>query len=343
MIYLIKSAAYDNLGGYIDLLKIGYTEDSRKDSRLSQYRLHNPSCKVLFEIPKFDSGVEKKIQYYFRNLRYQDYGREWFIFSQDIIDFFENINDIDVYNLPNSPSSGGRENYWKYFKIIKKCVNMINDISDKKREEYISEIIDKLGSNTAEESVLEYIENDYGADVVNRYLTIEKNRKTGIYTSDKVVNLEVSKFLEGYEKISTIYDRLRFFCEYSMSQDAREIALAQIPDSDNVKSYYLALGPTKMKALSYNITLIRKELGIVTFSQELLSRTVYSEFKVGEKYLLSSLKEKLGNLYTSISYTKTPKALDILEYFEVKEFMTTAIIDEKKKRVRGYELIEKLQ
>ena len=39
-------------------------------------------------------------------------------------------------------------------------------------------------------------------------------------------------------------------------------------------------------------------------------------------------------------YDKTPKATDLFEFFEIKEYMTT---DPKtKKRIRGYRLIKKL-
>jgi hypothetical protein len=50
MIYLIKSAGYDENENLIHLLKIGYTEDNNKDKRFQLYKLHNPTCKVLYEI-----------------------------------------------------------------------------------------------------------------------------------------------------------------------------------------------------------------------------------------------------------------------------------------------------
>lgn len=69
--------------------------------------------------------------------------------------------------------------------------------------------------------------------------------------------------------------------------------------------------------------------------------TITLNFNSGEKYSLANLKEKLGELYSSINYTATPKANDILNYFEVKEYMTTETIEGKKKRVRGYELLSR--
>ena len=85
----------------------------------------------------------------------------------------------------------------------------------------------------------------------------------------------------------------------------------------------------------------KRELGIVTFSPELLNNTIHQNFNPGEKYSLSNLKVKLGDLYSSISYTAVPKANDILNYFEVKEYKSTEVVDGEKKRVRGYELLSR--
>ena len=160
-------------------------------------------------------------------------------------------------------------------------------------------------------------------------------------TPDDIVNRDVTRFFCIYDTYTTIHDKLKMLCEYPVSKEVIDIVLGQIADSDEVKSYYLSLGPTKLKALSYNSHKIKKELGIVTFSLELLNNTITLNFNLGEKYTLANLKAKLGDLYEKISYTAVPKANDILNYFEVKEYMTTEVIDGKKKRVRGYELLKR--
>lgn len=161
-------------------------------------------------------------------------------------------------------------------------------------------------------------------------------------TKDDIVNRDVTRFLCIYETLTTIYDKLKLLCEYPVSKEAIQIVLGQIADSDEVKSYYLALGSQRLRALSYSVTKIKRELGIVTFSSELLNNTIALNFNPGEKYTLANLKVKLGNLYNSINYDATPKANDILEYFEVKSI----VIYEKKedgtrKQIRGYELLKR--
>ena len=158
-------------------------------------------------------------------------------------------------------------------------------------------------------------------------------------TPDDFVTKEVSLFLRQYESLTTIHDKLQILCEYDLSESACEIILGQIPDSDEVKSYYTALSPEKLRSLSYNTHKIKKELKIVTFNIDLLINTIYTNFKIGDKLLLSEIKDKLSDLYKSINYTKTPKASDLLIYFNINSYTSTVIIGGKKKRAVGYELI----
>ena len=158
-------------------------------------------------------------------------------------------------------------------------------------------------------------------------------------TPDDIVNRKVSEFMDIYFKKTTIFEKLKLLCESGLSQDALNIFLSQLQDGDDVKSYYTVLGPEQLKTLSYNTSKIKKALGIVTFSDEVLYDSIYSDFKVGGKYLLSDIKDKLRDIYSSINYSATPKARDIEKYFDVRESTMRTIIDGEKKTVRFYELL----
>ena len=160
-------------------------------------------------------------------------------------------------------------------------------------------------------------------------------------TPDDIINRDVTRFLCIYDTLTTMLEKFKMLCEYPVSKEVIQIVLDQIADSDEIKSYYLLLGPDRLKKLHYNITNIRRELGIVTFSPELLNNTIHQNFNPGEKYTLANLKAKLGDLYSSISYTAVPKANDILEYFEVKEVQNTMLVDGVKKRIRSYTLLKR--
>ena len=244
----------------------------------------------------------------------------------------------ELDKLPNNPTRGDS----RVLKGKYKAKEIISYLFDTKEEinNYLSMLMDKLGDTISYTTALDYISQDSTIDQekLKNYYEIKRRSNTGIYTEDKELNLEVSNFLFEYESKKTLYDKLRLLCEYDMSNEARDIVLAQIPDSDEIKSYYITLGPNKLYKLGYNVTRIKKELGIATFSPELLISTIYRNFNVGDKLFLSDIKTKLSSLYSSINYKAFPKATDLLNYFSVKEFMKSIVIDGKKKRVSGYEL-----
>ena len=337
MIYLIKSAGYDENENLIRLLKIGYTEDSRKDIRFMAYKLHNPTCKILYEVPNLSEDIEKRVQYKFRDLLYSEYGREWFYYNDDIINFFRDIDKVDLESLPKNPIRGSKE----FKKIKNECREVLSYFfNTRNTEEYLENIISEVKDQLSKDYVIEYLRKDpnVGNERVDKYFEVLRCRETGIYCEDNdIVNQEVSEFLRIYISLNTMKDKLKLLCEYGLSSDAIDIVLGQIADSDEIKSYYTTLGPDRLRALSYSKTFIKKELNIVTFSQDLLEKSMYLEFKEGDKLSLVDIKTKLTNIYDSISYDRKAKATDLENYFEVKK----CTINFPDKRVNGLEIIKK--
>ena len=142
-------------------------------------------------------------------------------------------------------------------------------------------------------------------------------------STEDLINQEVSSVLYEFEQKTTYYDKMKLLCNTNLSKEALELILAQISEEDDIKSHFLALGPEKIKALGYNMTKIRRELGIVIFNKELLINTIFTNFNVGDKLNQIDIKQKLFDLYTSISYTATPKATDLGNYFEIKKCKVT--------------------
>ena len=338
MIYLIETTYYNkDTKEVLDLLKIGYTEDSKKDKRFMAYRMHNPGHKLLYEVLGYDEDIEKRIQYKFRGLKYNGYGNEWFYYSEDIINFFKDIDNIDLESLPKSP----RRREIEFTNLKNEVIEIIKYLFLTKTEylDYLENLITTLGDKFCVSSVLDYIKTDplVDRDLYSKYLEIVKSRETGIYCKDDIVNQEVSEFLKVYTGLNTIYDKLKLLCEYGLSQDAIQIVLGQIADSDEIKSYYTTLGSQRLKGMGYHVTKIKRSLGIITFSQELLESSIYSEFKIGDKITLADIKLKLEYLYKSINYDAAPKAKDLENYFEVKN----SSIYENGKKVKCYIIIKK--
>ena len=224
------------------------------------------------------------------------------------------------------------------------------------RDDYVSvdsEIVEDKFSKMRKE-ILRPVENDLvmvneirafriqQIDYKDRFAVFSTIENKFDVNNSTLISQQISNFFNIYDQFNTIHDKLRYLCEFSktVSNDLLDAILAQLSDKDDVKSYFTTLGPDRLYELGYNITKIKKDLNIITFSPELLVNSIYSNFHVGDKYLLSDIKDKLANLYNSINYRKTPKAIDLSGFFEVKTiFLYNVLSDGTKKRAKGYELI----
>lgn len=148
----------------------------------------------------------------------------------------------------------------------------------------------------------------------------------------------VRKIFKELSTKRTLSSRLKFLCE--IQDDNIPIVVNSMPDSDPVKYFYQALGPERCKANSYSSRRISTEIRVKSFSKEDISKEIYQEFQVGIKISKSEVKRKLGAIYLRLGYNKTPKAVDIKDYFDTKR----AIISDatKTKRLEAYKLLRRL-
>ena len=353
MLYLLKSAEYgiDKNGkeGFFFSLKIGYTEheedDLIKNRRLSAYFAHHKSVKLLAVIPNGTEQHEKRLHQRFK--KYLWNGNEWYYYNQEIVDYFKSLTAEDLEKLPNLNNKTKLHNFKKLINTdlrndLKYLISFLFD-NEEDCENYMYILLNVFERKITLESAINYIKNNKLVDQqkLNHYLTVVNNFKTNRFSENEELNEKVVNFYNTYNSYTTMRDKLRYLCEYSKSanKESMDAILSQIPDSDGVKSYYLALGPQRLYELGYNVTRIKKELGILTFSPELLIDTIYSNFHIGDRIYFCDLKTKLMEIYNSINYKKTPKATDIIDFFGIREFKTNGIINGVKKRIRGYELI----
>ena len=154
------------------------------------------------------------------------------------------------------------------------------------------------------------------------------------------IEFQVTKFFEVYDSLTHTSDRLKLLCEIPATSDAIKVILAQLPNTNRVKSLYLIAGPDRCKAVGYRLCDIEKEIGVKFFSKGNLQDEIYQEFSEGEKVLKSAAKDRLKEVYQRLNYQKTPKATDLKNFFEIKDYMITDPVS--KKRVAGYELLRRL-
>ena len=276
-------------------------------------------------------------------------GDEWYNYDQEIIDYFRTITLEDLDNLPFPPNS--RIHTGLARSIVSKFLNYSNPtlISNRKEEldTYINRMISDIGKEImSEDKIWEYLRNDKNIDnkQLDNYFTFLKNFEEGNFSEDPKINKEVILFFNNYDQLTQKRSKLKYLCECGLSRLAIDIILSQIPDSDEIKSYYLSLSPKRLKELGYNISKMNKELGIIAFSEQLLEDEIYKNFKIGDKLLLSEIKDKLTNIYKTINYKKTPRATDLSDYFDIKEILIPIIdLNGSKRRGRGYELLLNLK
>ena len=269
MIYLIESSGYSvddkDTINYFRLLKIGYTEDNCRDGRFTAYKLHNPTYRVLCEVPGLTEGDEKNVQYKFRKYLYSEYGMEWFEYNKEIVDFFSDSNVIEnIKSLPKCPVLEHRE-LTKLKQYVKTILGILKGIDKSIDIKYLyKEVFNRKLRSI--DLVYEFLELSIDKNILDKCKYLLECRETGVYCENPEDNREVSEFLEQYQKLGTFKAKLRYLCEFGFNDEVVSIILDQIGEHDNIKSYYLALGPEKLRALGYNKTYIEKELGVVTFS-----------------------------------------------------------------------------
>ena len=347
MIYLLKSIECEKLGNEeyrtFFVLKIGYTDDEntdlKKNKRLNMYFAHHRSIELLYIIPNGTEEQEKKLHYKFRSFRW-DNSSEWYIYDQSIIDYFKSVTLEELDKLPSNPDVRSAK-FFNTRKELRKILQYVYS-SDNEIDDVILKLASILGDDWNVESSINYLK-EQGVDF-SKYYEVKNNTETGKFCNDDIVNQEVADFLRGYQTLTRRGDKLRMLCEIDMSKEAKDLILNQLADSDQVKSYYINLGPERIKQLGYNVTKMNKELGIVVFSPELLKEKIYSEFIIGDKINLSDIKKKLTDIYNEINYKATPKAKDLEEFFVVKNIVNYEKKDDgTRKQIKGYELIKKLK
>ena len=320
MIYLILSPAFidkdDISKGYIPLLKIGYTKEESKKSRFDAYITENPTMKILYLIENGDMIDELNLHNHFKHLKTK-YGREWFKYDPEILDFFEthktkeSLEELDVVI---SKSNSIKINKLKSDVGI---ISKVNQIIGQIFVLYYSDIIDiserkRLYNKTVNLLLLNY--SDLDNYTIRHYPLVTLDKLTS------VLDVNVNTHLDTIYSIKDITERYKFLC--SLEESTALSCLPHLPES--FVNYYTVLGPERMRALRYNATDMKREYEGIIGNQEINIRDyIIPAFTVGSVYSKAEVKKKLGEIYASAGYSKTPRAVDLGDYFVIKNCMIT--------------------
>ena len=76
-----------------------------------------------------------------------------------------------------------------------------------------------------------------------------------------------------------------------------------------------------------------------TLNLEVNKNQIYNLFEIGKRYTLKDIKLSLGSLYRINNISKTPKAKDLEEYFNVTEVKIYDPVT--KKQSKGYLIVSR--
>lgn len=314
MLYLIKSAGYSSDGKYIDLLKIGYASSIK--NRLSAYYLHNPTC-ILLNTIDGEREDETRIHKHFRKYKYLEYGNEWFLYNEDIVNFFNSNPDLDELedseSLLNSELLKLLEKLCNRYFLQKVYVPEIKNFNkyEKIREQAKIDIEAEFKKSVYDENSL-YIKFQQVFNIDED----ELEQLCNDYTGDSEIDSYIDKFFE----ISTRFcERLKYLCNLSLDEDRRWLLLSRLPAL--YAKYFYVLGSEKCWSFGYRRAYLEKEYRKVLKNRDLsdiIEKKIYSVFSIGDKISKARIKSMLKNIYDSIGYGNTPKASDLNKYFELK-------------------------
>ena len=160
---------------------------------------------------------------------------------------------------------------------------------------------------------------------------------SALKSSEDVEITKMSRFIMTLQDTKILFSkRLQLLCENEFYSEEEKKYIAE-KVSDRFNKYYNILGPERLKAAGYSTDILSREISDLLVSKDSIRERILSTFKVGEKYKKSDIKPRLQEIYTELGLSKTAKAIDLEEYYELKNIK----INDPTTKVRdhGYEIL----
>ena len=149
---------------------------------------------------------------------------------------------------------------------------------------------------------------------------------------DKIVN----DFLNNhFYKTNIFEEKMKMYCEFmdTYKNDPYIFNTIFHKVDPKFKTYYDLYGTLGCNSVSFRESLLKNRVLNDINSSNLRDKLI-SCFRVGSRYSLKDLKFNLGLIYKDLGITKTPKATELENYFNISETMITDSVT--KKRNKGY-------
>ena len=241
----------------------------------------------------------------------------------------ETIELIDLYKKGNDTQKQVYVQKLKDSIKVSKYENDFVSISKKTGEPVYNSLIE-----IANERAWEVAQVDY-QDKINVTKSISKE---GYISSeyydedDKIVN----NFLGNKFYSTNIFEeKMKMYCEFMDKYSNNKYIFDSIIHKvdPKFKTYYDLFGTLGCKAVRYEESSLKSKISNNLKCSDLKNELI-SHFKIQSKYTLKDIKAVLNCIYTNLGITKTPKASELENYFDLKLVLVQDSLSGK--RSKGY-------
>ena len=242
------------------------------------------------------------------------------------------------------------ENFIKYQESKRKDTQNLLDLYDTASEEQRSVYVKKLEdsilvSNYSRDFVS--ISSSTGAPVYNTLIEIADQRAWDVTQKDYQDTLTVTKAITSLENLDTVVSeyrdenelilkdfldnyfyatynfslKLKFYCEFRDKYKDNPVIMEGLlhrVNNPKIPQFYNYFGTSGCKAHEYREGELDKIWRDSTKSDK-LAFEIYSTFKEGDRYSKADIKEILRGIYQKLSLSRSPKASDLKDYFELSK------------------------
>ena len=273
-------------------------------------------------------------------------------------------NLIIFYKLLRGENIEDRESFDKKQEERKRATKELLDLYDKgndtQKKEYIKKLRDGIEVSNYKDDFVS-ISKVTGKPVYNALIEIANERSWEVSQVDYQDQINVTRSLieEGYTQQNFIYEedkilkdfldnkfyntgvfreKMKLFCEFMDKYKNNKYILDSIIHKvdPKFKKYYDLYGTQGCRANSYKEAYLKQRISDNMKGNNIKDKLV-EKFEIGHRYTLKNIKNSLKLLYSNLGISKTPKASDLKEYFNVSEVMVTD--KDTCKRGKGYEIL----
>ena len=272
MIYLLQDCYKDDKGEYHDVLKIGFSKDSFSRNRQNQYNTHNFGYKFLGE----REGSCELENYLHKLLKKYNLSREWFRYSQEVIDKFWKVSEEDILDF----SSQDELNEYIRSYILNHLVPSVNKL----KKLYLNQILHEIS------------EKDIG------YEEYKETYKRTIIEVFELVSTKEYKYFSDLNFNSSENIEILKKCNLTLLQIVGRQRNRENPFKNNIVIFYRTIRKTEME--SYDLFL-EKQNDRKSATDILLSEFDKMSIEGKQKYIQKLKSDievsKYENDYVSIS------------------------------------------